>query len=207
MPTKITKTQLQGMIRKAIQEQVDMRSKDGRELKDLAAQIIRQQQDLEAYTQSIQAVLGRQKELQNAAAASQKALFGRMQALDVKTLEITEAVFRIEDEAKYKRVEPGYKPLYEKAIEELARFSAEQVRVVEAMRETEVNLKKAERVTTMKITRKESAQKATSNKKALNEQMMDKVVSWLKNVWSRLTNAVGSALSAADTAILSLRDL
>lgn len=208
---KITKVQLKEMIRKAVLEQVDMRSKDGRELKDLAAQIISQQKDLEAYTQSIQAVLNRQKELQNATAMSHKALFARMQELDVKTLEITEAVFHIEEEAKYKRVEPSYKPLYEKAVSELSRFSTEQARVVDTMRETEINLKKAEKVTTLKVTPKvpnqESRNRKTLSTKQLNEQVMDKVVGWLKNVWATLTRSISSALGAADSTLQALSSL
>lgn len=216
---KITKVQLKEMIRKAVLEQVDMRSKDGRELKDLAAQIISQQKDLEAYTRSIQAVLNRQKELQNATAMSHKALFARMQELDVKTLEITEAVFHIEEEAKYKRVEPSYKPLYEKAVSELSRFSTEQARVVDTMRETEINLKKAEKVTTLKVTPKaslfrkaavpnqESRNRKTLSTKQLNEQVMDKVVGWLKNVWATLTRSISSALGAADSTLQALSSL
>lgn len=204
-PTKISKKAIvEAAVKKAIgklvREQIDLRTKEGRELKGMATELIRRQQELDEFVASIQAILKRQKELSNLVSAAEKSLFKRMNELEVKTLEIAEAVVSIEEEAKYKTVRPAYETLYEKALEDLARFSMEHVKLLEQAREAEIALKRAERVNKLKVSLK------TEGKK-LNEQMLSKIGNWLKQIWSGLSSKLFRTNRAADKALNSLNAL
>lgn len=204
-PTKISKKAIvEAAVKKAIgklvREQIDLRTKEGRELKGMATELIRRQQELDEFVASIQTILKRQKELSNLVSAAEKSLFKRMNELEVKTLEIAEAVVSIEEEAKYKTVRPAYEALYEKALEDLARFSMEHVKLLEQAREAEIALKRAERVNKLKVSLK------TEGKK-LNEQMLSKIGNWLKQIWSGLSSKLFRTNRAADKALNSLNAL
>ena len=200
MKKKLTKAGLVEMVRSAVLREVDMRSKDGRELKSLAQKIVDSQNQLEIYTESIKALLDRHKELKAASANAEKALLQKMEALDVKTVEITEVLFTLDEKNKYSRVEPSYKALYEEAISQLQVFSQEQVTLIEAVKDTEIKLKRAETVPVL-----------TRHSKAVNEnlseQVMSKVGAWFRRAWSNLVAKVSRTLQSADDTLITLNKL
>lgn len=193
---KITEGALRAVIRKMVREQIDMRSKQGRELKEMAERILRSQEELEAYNQSIRTILDRQKELSKEVGRNEKALFSKMNELDVKTFEISERVVAIEEEAKYRRVEPGYKDLYERAVTELSRFSQAQANLLEETKEAEISLKKAEKVQKLKLHPK------TEGK--INEQVLGKIGGWIKGVFNKIMGSITRATKAADRTLGTL---
>lgn len=200
---KITKSQLATMIRESIQkEQVDMRTKDGRELKEMAYQLLENQKQLDAFSESIKGLLMRQKELSGVLGASTKALMRRMAELDTKTIEVTEAIFTIEETPKFKRVAPSYETHYNNALAAVSRFSSEQAMILEAAKEAEIAAKTAMTEPSLTITPRATNEAKTVSK--LEEQFLDKAKSWATGLWDSLVGSITKAIRAADNALDAL---
>lgn len=196
---KLTKSQLKEHIRTIVKEQLDMRSKEGRDLKDMLKAIVDAQKELQAYNESIKDIIARQTALTKAVSAGQGELLKKMSALNVKTVQITNAIATVEEEAKYARVTPSYQGLYERALSALSAFSIEQVTLIEEVRDTEIQAKRAERKTTL-IVRQESRQ-------SIHEGFMDKFVSWFQGKLKKLSFLTSKAVGKADAALDALNAL
>lgn len=196
---RLTKTQLKESIRTIIREQLDMRSKEGRDLKDMLKNIVSAQRELQTYNDSIADIIARQSALSKAVAASQNELLKKMSTLDVKTVQIADAVATIDQEAKYKRVAPSYQDLYERAISALSSFSMEQVSLIEEIKQTEIIAKKAEQKTILSI--------RSESRYSIREGIMDKVISWFQGKLQKLTSLTSRATQKADIALDVLTSL
>lgn len=206
MTIKITKSQLAAMIRESIQkEQVDMRTKDGRELKEMAYQLLENQKQLDVFTESIKGLLARQKELAGVLGANTKALMRRMAELDTKTIEVTDAIFHLEDVPKFKRVAPSYETHYNNALQAVSRFSNEQAMILESAKEAEIAAKTAMTEPSLKVTPRMRSEAAEVSQ--LEEQFLDKAKGWASGLWNRFTAALTTAIGAANDALDALDQL
>ena len=190
--------QLKQYIRKVVKEQVDLRTKEGRELKDMMTKVLDKQRELEAFNAAMQGLLARQKEIQGELGMAHKVLFGRMEEIEQKTLQIENTVAEIVESPKFSRVEPGYKELYDQAVATLSRFSQEQSNLIEASKAAQIAAKRAEKKRELKFSTVQTEQ---------FEPMKNKFGGMFKKLVAFLFGKTKSALNAADDALNSLNAL
>lgn len=192
----MNKTQLQRYIRQVVKEQVDLRTKEGRELKDMLGVLVDRQRQFDEYSDSIKEVLAKQGSLKKERDAAHKVLFNRMSELEHKTLQVADTLAEIVENPKYKRVEPNYKELYETAYAALANLSREQARDIDAAREAMLLAKRNEKVSDLSVSRVQTEQFRGAMKAVGNA--FSKVVSFLSNKFKRTSNAADEAQAALD---------
>lgn len=193
----MNQVELKQYIRKIVKEQVDLRTKDGRELKEMMTALLDRQRQLDEYSDAIKEVVAKQAALKKERDLAHKVLFKRMNDLDQKTLQVADTIAEIIESPKYKRVEPEYKILYEQAYEALGRFSSEQAGLVDDVREAMILSKRSMTVTDLSV------------KKVQTEQFLPKIGGIVKKIIAFLFGKFGKTLQAADVAqssLVALRD-
>jgi oligoendopeptidase F len=163
--------------------------------------VLEKERELEAFNLAMQGLLSRQKEIQGELGFAHKVLFNRMEELEQKTLQIEDTVAEIVENPKFSRVEPGYKNLYQQAVEALARFSIEQSNLIEAVKNAEIVAKKAEKKKELKFN------KIPQPTNEQFEPLKNKLGGWYKKLIAFLFGKTKTALNAADDALVSLNAL
>lgn len=171
----IKKSQLRAAVRRALNEQIDMRTKEGRELKAAVQALLDKREELTAFQESIASIRAKEKELSSEFKRMEKSVFDALERSGIDSLTVADVAIMILEVPKNKRVQLGYKQHYEIALQKVHETNEALARELQALAEVELEEKRAERVRVMTI-----------KDAPIKEQMLRKVGSWIKNAFAKL---------------------
>lgn len=172
------------------EKQLDMRTKEGRGLRDSLRELLSVQQNLKNAKEVLQAAMTQAKELEKQEGALIKSLLKEMKSLEVLSFEIAEGAAMIETVPTYKRVSPAYKNLYEQALSELEKFNSEAAAGIIAASEAEIAAKQAMTKDQLRVVRAESLREAVFG------DVIGKATDFVRGLWESLLGALRNFRSA-----------